>query len=338
MNKNMCENNKLSSSSSKYHGLCWNKIRKTWLVRIHFKGNRQYIGNYRSEIEAAIAYDKRAKELYGDDAILNFPNMDIPLPASSESSKAIRLTKKPKKKLIVDDLIVDDSIVNDSTINDSIVVNDKNKLRKKREREDNDDITSNGRLNNNITFQNHFKNNNNKQNDQSVIKFHHDENNKEISTFSSNIYLNLGSNVSQNNEFFQSMLLRNYKSNLLEKLIPLEYKTNSLSSSLFLDSRIYFPTQQNIQHPKYFYPIQSKNETMNLIHLPNKKQFIIPNRNWIDHYHIPFQYKKNIPNQFEYLISEPIQMQINPMTNNLNSNININNPIIQLESKWKNQL
>jgi len=53
---------------SKYKGLYWNKKGGKWVARI----NRTYIGSYSDEKEAALAYDKAAKELYGEFACTNF--------------------------------------------------------------------------------------------------------------------------------------------------------------------------------------------------------------------------------------------------------------------------
>lgn len=46
---------------------------KVFQVRFQFEKRRFSLGCYRTEIEAAKAYDKKAFELYGDKAILNFP-------------------------------------------------------------------------------------------------------------------------------------------------------------------------------------------------------------------------------------------------------------------------
>ena len=59
---------KITNASSKYKGVSWKPPISKWEVRV-----RKYIGVYSSEIEAAKAYDKKAKELYGAFANLNFP-------------------------------------------------------------------------------------------------------------------------------------------------------------------------------------------------------------------------------------------------------------------------
>jgi hypothetical protein len=43
-----------------------------WETNIQFNYKRHYIGNYENEIEAAKAYDKKALELFGENANLNF--------------------------------------------------------------------------------------------------------------------------------------------------------------------------------------------------------------------------------------------------------------------------
>lgn len=68
------------NSSSKYKGVFWEKgkIYKgkqylgKWQAQIKHNYKAIYIGRYDSEIEAAKAYDKKARELYGEFAELNF--------------------------------------------------------------------------------------------------------------------------------------------------------------------------------------------------------------------------------------------------------------------------
>jgi len=55
---------------SKYVGVSKDKNR--WRAYISFKGKKIQIGSFRDELSAAEAYDKKAKELYGKDANLNF--------------------------------------------------------------------------------------------------------------------------------------------------------------------------------------------------------------------------------------------------------------------------
>jgi len=62
------------SSSSKYRGVCWLKSRRAWRARIEVHGKREHLGYFDSEERAALAYDKRARELNGPSARLNFPN------------------------------------------------------------------------------------------------------------------------------------------------------------------------------------------------------------------------------------------------------------------------
>lgn len=61
---------------SKYKGVYWDKTRqrnKRWSANIKKEGKVCRLGRYLTEIEAAKAYDKKAKELFGEFAYLNFP-------------------------------------------------------------------------------------------------------------------------------------------------------------------------------------------------------------------------------------------------------------------------
>lgn len=65
---------KRPNASSKYIGVYWRKAYKKWQVRICNNGKIICIGHYDDEIEAAQAYDIKAKEIFGEDAVLNFPD------------------------------------------------------------------------------------------------------------------------------------------------------------------------------------------------------------------------------------------------------------------------
>ncbi|MHC4216612.1 MAG: HNH endonuclease [Planctomycetota bacterium] len=59
--------------SSKYKGVCWHKASKQFAVQISFEGKRLWLGYFKDETDAAKAYDKKARELFGEFAYLNFP-------------------------------------------------------------------------------------------------------------------------------------------------------------------------------------------------------------------------------------------------------------------------
>lgn len=58
-------------STSKYKGVHWNKSKKRWCVRIKLNGKRKHLGYFTTEQEAALAYNKAAKEHFGKYANLN---------------------------------------------------------------------------------------------------------------------------------------------------------------------------------------------------------------------------------------------------------------------------
>lgn len=59
---------------SQYKGVSWHKRVKRWVANLGAKGHKKHLGCFDTEIEAAKAYDKRAKELFGEFAYLNFPS------------------------------------------------------------------------------------------------------------------------------------------------------------------------------------------------------------------------------------------------------------------------
>lgn len=64
-------NRKRQSGISKYKGVSWKKQNKKWVAQIG-GSPRIHLGYYKNEIEAAQAYNKKAKELFGEFACTNF--------------------------------------------------------------------------------------------------------------------------------------------------------------------------------------------------------------------------------------------------------------------------
>lgn len=63
------QNSRVSkNTSSKYRGVWWNKEKNKWSVQV----NRKHVGHFKTEDEAGLAYNKKATELYGEFASLNF--------------------------------------------------------------------------------------------------------------------------------------------------------------------------------------------------------------------------------------------------------------------------
>jgi hypothetical protein len=72
-----CSNriNLMKNNTSGYRGVYWKLPHKRWNSCIRFKGKLFYIGNFNTPEEAARAYDKKAKELFGEYCgKLNFPD------------------------------------------------------------------------------------------------------------------------------------------------------------------------------------------------------------------------------------------------------------------------
>lgn len=62
----------VKSASSKYKGVHWSKVKSKWVSNIQQKDKKKYLGEFKTEEDAARAYDAKAKELYGEFAYLNF--------------------------------------------------------------------------------------------------------------------------------------------------------------------------------------------------------------------------------------------------------------------------
>lgn len=58
--------------SSIFKGVSWHKSSRCWRAQIKFGGRKIHIGGFLAEVDAAVAYDAKAAELFGEFAVLNF--------------------------------------------------------------------------------------------------------------------------------------------------------------------------------------------------------------------------------------------------------------------------
>lgn len=59
------------ATTSKYKGVCYHKHKKLWIASVSANKKRYHLGYFKNEIDAANAYDLKAKELHNDFAALN---------------------------------------------------------------------------------------------------------------------------------------------------------------------------------------------------------------------------------------------------------------------------
>lgn len=62
-----------TTSSSQFKGVTWDKRVRKWRAQISIKGKNKYLGDFKGEKNAALAYDARAFREFGEFACLNFP-------------------------------------------------------------------------------------------------------------------------------------------------------------------------------------------------------------------------------------------------------------------------
>lgn len=61
-----------ATKTSKYRGVCFQKNVRKWRAGISFENKKFYLGFFESEFSAALAYDKKCRELFGLFASPNF--------------------------------------------------------------------------------------------------------------------------------------------------------------------------------------------------------------------------------------------------------------------------
>ena len=65
--KEQCRNiSSRSNTSSQYKGVCWNKFHSRWCAHITGNVKSKHLGYFESEEEAALAYNKKAIEYFGE--------------------------------------------------------------------------------------------------------------------------------------------------------------------------------------------------------------------------------------------------------------------------------
>ena len=63
---------KRKSTTSIYKGVCWHRKKMEWRSEIRLNGTKKWLGAFYNEVDAALAYDRKAKELFGEFARTNF--------------------------------------------------------------------------------------------------------------------------------------------------------------------------------------------------------------------------------------------------------------------------
>ena len=73
--ENMANVKLRSDNKTGYKGVSWARSKKKYCTQIQSKGRHRFIGYFSTPIEAARAYDKVARSLFGEFARLNFPQV-----------------------------------------------------------------------------------------------------------------------------------------------------------------------------------------------------------------------------------------------------------------------
>lgn len=69
--KNMVNRSNFINSKSKFKGVSWDSQRNRWKVYVVNDGVKNFVGRFKSETEAALAYNEACKKIHGEFACLN---------------------------------------------------------------------------------------------------------------------------------------------------------------------------------------------------------------------------------------------------------------------------
>lgn len=73
--KQNSRNARSHKGTSRYKGVYWLKRNSKWTAEILCDGKKKFLGYFKNEIDAALAYDKTARKLFAEYAYLNFPDV-----------------------------------------------------------------------------------------------------------------------------------------------------------------------------------------------------------------------------------------------------------------------
>jgi len=71
--QNMANSKRALNNTSGYNGVHFSKCKYKWVAQIGFNNTRKHLGYFNTPEEAAKAYDKAAKQYFGEFAFFNFP-------------------------------------------------------------------------------------------------------------------------------------------------------------------------------------------------------------------------------------------------------------------------
>ena len=71
---------KRAGASSKHRGVSFRQQTQLWIAQVYWRGRRYFLGSFKTEDEAALAYNIHAKRIIGELALLN----DLPTEHNSD--------------------------------------------------------------------------------------------------------------------------------------------------------------------------------------------------------------------------------------------------------------